>query len=148
MSYDSPDFKVQLMSPNLWATFAAVISTTATKLATSANTEDRVEFFRNIKVKGFRFLPKSGVTQGRAVAQMVYSVRLYAGNDIIATAPLLGSADAGVMCYGALVSSNVSKVGSNEEVKLSLHIAPVSGTATTSAASSGYGYILYENAFA
>jgi hypothetical protein len=147
MSYDSPDFKVQLMSPPIWATFAAVIATTTTKLATSANSEDRIEFFRNIRVKGFRFLPKTGITQGQTAAHEAYSIRLYAGSDIIATAPLLGTADAGVMAYGVLVASNVTKIGSNEEVQLKLRITP-GGTATTATAMSGYGYMLYENSFA
>lgn len=147
MSYDSPDYKVQLMAPAIWATFAQVICTTTTKLQTSANSDDRIEFFRNIKVKGFRFLPKTGITQGQTAAHEVYSVRLYAGSDIIATAPLTGTVDAGAMCYGVLVASNVSKIGSREEVSLALRITP-GGTATTASASSGYGYVLYENAFA
>jgi hypothetical protein len=141
MAYDDPKY---LVGP-IFATFAAVICTTATKLATCAGgLTDRLEFFRKIKITGFKVLPKTGITQGQAAAGEVYSIRLYATSDIIATAPLLGTNDAGVMANGVIVSSNALKIGANEKLSLKLHILP-GGTANTVSPNSINAFIEYQD---
>ena len=146
MSYDDGRFQSKKVYGPIFATFALQTATSGTKVVTSINTTDRVEFFRKIKVTGFKFLPKTGTSQGQLAAGYTYSVRLMAGSDIIATAPLKGTAEDGTMAEGVLVTSNVSKIGPNEAISLAWRITP-NGTAHTSAAMSGEGFIEYQESY-
>ena len=144
MSYDSPEYNVNVAYGPIFGSFAAVIATTTTKAQTSANTTDRHEFFQKIKVTDYKVLVKTGTTQARAAASSAYSVRLMAGSDIIGTALLAGTADDGVMYEGVLVSSNVSKIAADEALALVWKITP-SGTANTSTAMSCNAFVQYQN---
>ena len=148
MSYDSPDFRVQMMYGPIFGSFAQIIVTGASaETQTSEDSRDRVEFFRNVKLLGFRTLPKSGMTQGGAAAGNTLRLQLLVGSDIVATATLAGTADAGVMKYGGIASGTLAEVTSNEEMSLRLAITG-DGTDSTFTASSYEAYILYEHRFA
>jgi len=57
MSYDSPDFRVQMMHGPIFGSFAAIIVTGASaETQTSENLTDRVEFFRNVKLHFDRYM--------------------------------------------------------------------------------------------
>ena len=101
---------------------------------------------RKIKATGFKFLTQTGTTQGGSAADYAYSVRLMAGSDIIATAPVLGSLAAGVMADGVLVASNVSKISGDEALSLIFHVTP-NGTAHTSSAMSGEAFLEYQTSY-
>lgn len=144
MTYDDPQFNVSIAYGPIFGSFSQVIHTTSTKAETSANTTDRHEFFRKIKVTDFKVLPKTGITQGGNAASITYSIRLMAGADIIATAVLKGTEDAGTMVEGVVVSSNASKIDADEALQLVLRITP-SSTAHTSTANSVEAFIEYQN---
>ena len=146
MSYDDGRWQSKKVYGPIFGSFAQRIATTTTKVVTSVNTTDRVEFFRKIKVTGFKFLTKTGTSQGGSASGKDYSVRLMAGSDIIATALLKGTAEDGTMAEGVLVTSNVSKIGPNEALSLVWRITP-SGSASTSAAMSGEGYVEYQESY-
>ena len=146
MSYDDGRYTSKKMYGPIFASFAQQIGTTDTQVQTSSNTTDRIEFFRKIKVTGFKFLTKTGTTQGGDADAKTYSVRLMAGSDIIATAPLKGTLDAGTMADGVIVSSNASKIGPNEPLSIAWRITP-SGTLFTSSLMSGEGYMEYQESY-
>ena len=146
MSYDDGRYQSKKQYGPIFGSFAQVIATVTTKVQTSSNVTDRVEFMRKIKATGFKFLTKTGTSQAGSAADYTYSVRLMAGSDIIATAPLLGTADAGVMADGVLVASNVSKIGAGEALALAWRITP-NGTAHTSALMSGEAYLEYQESY-
>lgn len=146
MSYDDGRWQSKKVYGPIFGSFAQQIATTTTKVQTSANTTDRVEFFRKIKVTGFKFLTKTGTSQAQLAAGYTYSVRLMAGADIVATAPLKGTAEDGTMAEGVLVTSNISKIGANEALALVWRITP-NGTAHTSSPMSGNGYIEYQESY-
>lgn len=146
MSYDDGRYQSKKLYGPIFGSFANQIATTTTKAATSANTTDRIQFFRKIKATGFKFLTKTGTSQGGSATDYTYSVRLMAGSDIIATAPLSGTSDAGTMANGVLVTSNVSKIGANEALSLVWRITP-NGTAHTSLAMSGEAYLEYQESY-
>jgi hypothetical protein len=146
MSYDDGRWTAVKQYGPIFGSFAQVIATTTTKVQTSSNVTDRVEFMRKIKATGFKFLTKTGTTQGGSQSGMAYSVRLMAGSDIIATAPLLGSADDGLMADGVIVASNASKIAADEALSLVWRITP-SGTAHTSALMSGEAYLEYQTSY-
>lgn len=148
MSYDSPDFRVQMMYGPIFGSFAQIIVTGASaETQTSEDSRDRVEFFRNIKLLGFRALPKTEMTQGGAAAGNTLRLQLLVGSDIVATATLGGTADVGVMKYGGIASGTLAEVTSNEELSLRLAITG-DGTDSTFTASSYEAYVLYEHRFA
>lgn len=148
MSYDSPDFRVQMMHGPIFGSFASIIVTGgSTETATSVGTMDRVEFFRNIKVLDFKVLPKTGITDAGANASNTRTVLLRVGTDIVATAVLLGTDDAGLMIEGGVASGTLAEVTSNEELNLALRIVS-GGTTETYTVNSVEAYILYEHRFA
>lgn len=148
MSYDSPDFRVQMMYGPIFGSFAQIIVTGASaETQTSEDSRDRVEFFRNVKLLDFHVLPKTGMTQGGAAAGNTLRLQLLVGSDIVATATLAGTADAGVMKYGGIASGTLAEVTSNEELTLRLAITG-DGTDSTFTASSYEAYLLYEHRFA
>ncbi len=149
MSYDSPDFRVQMMHGPIFGSFAAIIVTGASsETQTSEDSRDRVEFFRNIKLLGFKVLPKTGITAGGTVTGNTYRYQLMVGSDIVATATPLGSAtDSGTMFNGGIATGTLAEVTSNEEMSLRLAITG-DGTDSTFTANSIEAYILYEHRFA
>ncbi len=150
MSYDSPDFRVQMMHGPIFGSFAAIIVTGASsETQTSENLTDRVEFFRNVKLLGFKVLPKVATTSGAALAAgPTYRYQLMNGADVVATAAFLGSAsDAGTMQNGGIRSGTFAEVTSNEELSLRLAITG-DGTTETYTAGSIEAYVLYEHRFA
>ena len=148
MSYDSPDFRVQMMHGPIFGSFAEIIVTGASsETQTSEDSRDRVEFFRNVKLLDFKVLPKTGITQGGAAAGNTMKIQLMVGSDVVASASLLGTEDAGVMAEGSIGTGTLAEVTSNEEMKLRLAITG-DGTDSTFTANSVEAYVLYEHRFA
>ena len=150
MSYDSPDFRVQLMHGPIFGSFAALIVTGASsETKTSANLTDRVEFFRNVKLLDFKVLPKVATTSGGATCSgPTYRYQLVNGSDVVATATFTGSsADAGTMLDGGITSGTFANIGSNSALALRLAITG-DGTTETYTAGSIEAYVLYEHRFA
>ena len=150
MSYDSPDFRVQLMHGPIFGSFAALIVTGASsETKTSANITDRVEFFRNVRLLDFKVLPKVATTSGAAVCSgPTYRYQLINGTNVIATAVFSGSSvQAGAMIDGGIRSGTYANIGSNSEVSLRLAITG-DGTTETYTAGSIEAYVLYEHRFA
>ncbi len=150
MSYDSPDFRVQLMHGPIFGSFAAIIVTGASaEVQTSANLTDRVEFFRNVKLLDFKVLPKVASTSGGATAVgPTYRYQLINGTNVVATAVFLGSSvDAGAMKNGGIRSGTFANIGSNSELALRMAITG-DGTTETYTAGSIEAYVLYEHRFA
>lgn len=148
MSYDSPDFRVQMMHGPIFGSFAEIIVTGASsETQTSEDSRDRVEFFRNVKLLDFKVLPKTGITQGGAAAGNTMKIQLMVGSDVVASASLLGTDDAGVMAEGSIGTGTLAEVTSNEEMKLRLAITG-DGTDSTFTANSVEAYVLYEHRFA
>lgn len=146
MTYDDGRYQTRQSFGPIFGSFANQIGTVTTKVQTSVNTTDRAEFFRNIKVVDFKWLHKTETGQGGSAADYTYSIRLMAGTDIIATAPLDGTAQAGVMIDGVVVSSNASKIAADEALSLAWRITP-NGTAHTSTTISGEAWIAYQERF-
>ena len=105
-----------------------------------------IDIDKQLAVFQVKFLTKTGTSQAQLAAGYTYSVRLMAGSDIIATAPLKGTAENGTMAEGVLVTSNVSKIGAGEALSLVWRITP-NGTAHTSALMSGEGYVEYQESY-
>ena len=148
MSYDSPDFRVQMMHGPIFGSFSQIIVTGASsETRTSEDSRDRVEFFRNVKLLDFKVLPKTGITQGGAAAGNTMKIQLMVGSDVVASAALLGTDDAGVMAEGSIGTGTLAEVTSNEEMKLRLAITG-DGTDSTFTANSVEAYVLYEHRFA
>lgn len=150
MSYDSPDFRVQMMSGPIFGSFAELIVTGASaETQTAENYTDRIEFFRNVKLLGFKVLPKVATTSGAAVAVgPTYRYQLLNGTNVIATAVFLGSAtDQGVVIDGGLRGGTFSHIDSNSALALRLAITG-DGTIETYTAGSIEAYVLYEHRFA
>ena len=149
MTYDSPDFRVQLMYGPIFGSFSALIVTLASaETRTSENVTDRVEFFRNVKLLDFKVLQKTAITAGGAVVDNTYRYQLMVGSDVVATAtPIGSSSDAGVMFEGGIGSGTLAEVSSNESLALRLAITG-DGTDSTFTANSIEAYVLYEHRFA
>ena len=150
MSYDSPDFRVQLMHGPIFGSFAQIIVTGASaETNTSANLTDRVEFFRNVKLLDFKVLPKVATTSGGATqVGPTYRYQLINGTNVVATAIFLGSSvDAGTMLDGGIRSGTFANIGSNSALALRMAITG-DGTTETYTAGSVEAYLLYEHRFA
>ena len=148
MSYDSPDFRVQLMHGPIFGSFAAVLHTSALKVNTSVNLTDRVEFFRNIKLLDFKVLPKTGLVRHDTLASSTCKIRLMNGTNVVATAVYLATAASlGAMIDGGIRSGTFANIGSNSEVYLNMAITG-DGTVETMTAGSVDAYVLYEHRFA
>ena len=149
MSYDSPDFRVQLMHGPIFGSFAQIIVTGASsETQTSEDSRDRVEFFRNVKLLDFKVLQKTAITAGGAVTGNTYRYQLMVGSDVVATATPIGSStDAGVMFDGGIATGTLAEVTSNEAMSLRLSITG-DGTDSTFTANSIEAYVLYEHRFA
>jgi len=150
MSYDSPDFRVQMMYGPIFGSFAEIIVAGASaETNTSVNVSDRVEFFRNVKLLGFKVLPKVATTSGAATCVgPTYRYQLVNGTDVVATATFTGSsADAGTMLDGGVASGTFADIGSNSALSLRMAITG-DGTTETYTAGSVEAYVLYEHRFA
>ncbi len=152
MSYDDPDFRVQMMHGPIHGTFSAHLYTVAaTNLVTHTSEDDRnkVEFFRNIKLLGFKVMPNIAPIAGTLVANSTIKYKLFVGSDVVATATVLSSSTAkGTMLEGGLSSGTLLEVTSNEEMKLEVVFTSGGGTDTTYVAHNVDGYVLYEHRFA
>lgn len=152
MSYDNPDFRVQLMAGPLKGTFSAFLFTVANgscETHTSEDDGDKVEFFRNIKLLDFKVMPLIAPIAGNAVADTVVKYKLYVGSDVVATATALGSAtDKGNMIEGGIASGTLAEVTSNEEISLKMIYTAGDTTDTTFVANAANYWILYEHRFA
>jgi len=134
----------------IFGSFAELIVTGASaETQTSENLTDRVEFFRNVKLLGFKVLPKVATTSGAELAAgPTYRYQLINGTNVVATAAFLGSAsDAGTMQDGGIRSGTFANIGSNSELALRLAITG-DGTTETYTAGSVEAYVLYEHRFA
>ena len=150
MTYDSPDFRVQLMYGPIVGSFATgVVNTTTIKYSTSVGTVDRVEFFRNVKLLGFKVLPKTVATSAHAAAaHQTLRYQLINGTNVVATASFVGTAtEVGVMANGGIRSGTFANIGSNSELALRIAVTG-DGTVETLTAGSVEVYVLYEHRFA
>ena len=150
MSYDSPDFRVQLMYGPIVGSFATgVVGTSTIKYSTSAGLVDRVEFFRNVKLLGFKVLPKVvATTANAAAAHATLRYQLTNGTNVVATAAFVGSAsEVGAMADGGIRAGTFANIGSNSELALRIAFTG-DGTVETLTAGSVEAYVLYEHRFA
>ena len=152
MAYDSPDFRVQLMAGPYLSTFSNLLYTVAStnvKTHTAEDDRNKVEFFRNIKVLGFKVMPLVAPTTGALAAGCTVKYKLMVGSDVVATAVVVSTSTAkGLMVEGGVASGTNVEVTSNEEMILSLVYTSGAGTDNTVTAHSVAGYILYEHRFA
>ena len=152
MSYDSPDFRVQMMAGPYHATFSTLVYTVAETDVTTHTAEDdrnKIEFFRNIKVLGFKVMPLIAPTTGALAAGCTVRYKLMVGSDVVATAAVTSTSTAkGVMVEGGVATGTNAEVTSNEEMVLALVYTSGAGTDNTMAAHSVEGYVLYEHRFA
>ncbi len=150
MSYDSPDFRVQFMYGPIVGSFATgLLGTTAIKYSTSVSTVDRVEFFRNVKLLGFKVLPKTvATTANAAAAHATLRYQLVNGSDMVATAAFVGTAtEVGAMADGGIRAGTFANIGSNSELALRIAFTG-DGTVETLTAGSVEAYVLFEHRFA
>ena len=150
MTYDSPDFRVQLMYGPIVGSFATgVVNTSTIKYSTSVGTVDRVEFFRNVKLLGFKVLPKTVATSAHAdAAHQTLRYQLINGTNVVATASFVGTAtEVGAMANGGIRSGTFANIGSNSELALRIAVTG-DGTVETLTAGSVEVYVLYEHRFA
>ena len=152
MSYDSPDFRVQMMHGPIKGTFTAQIYTVAStnvKTLTCEDDLDKVEFFRNIKLLDFKVMPIIAPTTGALAAGCTVKYKLYVGSDVVATAVVPStSTSKGNMIEGGIASGTLAEVTSNEEMSLKLIYTSGAGTDNTLVTTSVNAYVLYEHRFA
>ena len=152
MSYDSPDFRVQMMAGPIKGSFSAFLFTVANgscETHTAEDDADKIEFFRNIKLLDFKVMPIIAPIAGNAVADTVVKYKLFVGTDVVATATALGSStDKGQMIEGGIASGTLAEVTSNEEVKLQMVYTAGDTTDTTFVTHTCNAYVLYEHRFA
>ena len=152
MSYDSPDFRVQMMHGPVHATFSNLLYTVAStnvKTHTAEDDRNKVEFFRNIKILDFKVMPISAPTTGALAAGCSVKYKLMVGAAVCATAVVTSTSTAkGTMYEGGVATTTAAEVTSNEEMLLALIYTSGAGTDNTVAAHSVDGYVLYEHRFA
>ena len=110
MAYDAERYQVKQMIRELRATFAGALKgTTATNTnqQTSATLRDRLEFFQNIKLTGFKVLPEVAPDCGAHATSQTVQLELCQGTVTKARATSIGTV-AGVMVDGTIVSANIS----------------------------------------
>lgn len=150
MSYDDPDFRVQMQHGPIFGSFAAILHTAAAKVSTTINLTDRVEFFRNVKLLDFKVLPKTGLTTGHAATAQLTDVRfqLINGTNVVATAVYVATAvSLGAMIDGGIRSGTFAEISSNSALKLRMKFTG-DATVETMTAGSIEAYLLYEHRFA
>ena len=148
MSYDSPDFRVQMQVGPIWGTFASGLKVTGASVetGTSANVHDRFEFFRNIKVLDFKVLTRdAAAATGHAASTLGYRVQLQRGSVVVATA--IPGTVAGVMSDGGVASGTSANIDADTACSLTWKVTG-DGTTTTQDSLSVDAYILYEHRFA
>ena len=109
MAYDSPRYNAPRELANIRATFAGGLKgTTAgnTNQQTSANLDDRLEFFNKIKLTGFKALPEVAPDCGSHDTSQTVYFELCQGTVTKARATV--GTVAGVMGDGTIVSANIS----------------------------------------
>ena len=149
MSYDSPDFRVQLMAGPIHASFASRITTGASVETQTSIAADKVEFFRNVKILGSKFFTRSAAAStARAMSLHApyYKVLSNSGTDVVASCA--AATVAGVGTDGSTPTGTVAEVTSNEELNIVYKITGVAGTDATHAAHGCDVYLLYEHRFA
>jgi hypothetical protein len=140
--YDDAMYTVPLMMGPLLGSFASVIVTGTNKTATSVNVTDRAEFFRNIKVTGFKVITRaSAAATAHAASTFSYKAILSEGTRVVATAAL--GTVAGIGTSGG-VSATYANIDSTEELQLRWKIGN-DGTAVTHAILSYDAWIEYKH---
>lgn len=153
MSYDSPDFRVQMMYGPIHATFSELkytVNETDVTTHTAEDDRNKLEFFRNIRVLDFKVMPLTAPTAGTLVGNSTIKYKLMVGATVVATATVLSTTTAkGLMVDGGVnATTTAAEVTSNEEMLLALVYTSGAGTDNTVVAHSVDGYILYEHRFA
>lgn len=145
MAYDSPRYQTKQMLVNVRATFAGGLKgTTATNTnqQTSANVDDRLEFFNKIKLTDFSCLPEVAPDCGaHATSQTVY-FELCQGT--VTKARCSCGTVAGVMADGTIVSANI-EAGTACNIRAS--VTGWDGTVQTMAPGAVRAYIEYQERF-
>ena len=141
MAYDSPKYNVTKSMMFEYATYGAVLGTTATNtnVKTSANFNDRVEFFEDIKLTGFKYMPDVAPDCGAHATSMTSYAEFCLGTTVLARASV--GTVAGVMADGTIVSANVD---SGTSCNLRFAITGWDGTVQTMAPGAGRAYIQYQ----
>ena len=146
-SYDSPKFAVRKIFGPIFGTFNTISATDAetTKVATCETKQDRIEFFRNIRLTGMKVTTIAGTARaGNVTSALVPKVYLayttpvtdtYIGSCVVGTAPL--STD------GAIISGR-EEIDKDAQLRLIFKITG-DGTATTAAACSVKMYLEYKD---
>jgi hypothetical protein len=152
MTYDSPDFRVQMMHGPIKGSFSSVLYTVAqtnVKTITNEDDLDKVEFFRNVKLLDFKVMPIIAPTAGTLAAGSTVKYKLYVGSDVVATAAVVSTSTAvGSMVEGGIASGTLAEVSSNEEVEMKLVYTSGAGTDNTLVTTAVNAFILYEHRFA
>lgn len=138
MAYDSPKYQAKQVM-QIRGTFAAILGTTAAKSATSANIDDRVEFFRKVKLTGFKALSKIKSDAGAHATSHTMHLRLCQGT-VIKAAAVIGTV-AGVMADGSIV---VSTLSSGTACNLRFNISGWDGTVTTLSPNELIAFVEYQ----
>ena len=140
MPYDSPQYVTRSMFGPIKGSFAAVLITAANKTATSVNTNDRIEFFRKVKITGFKtiIVTAPDATAHATPAFLPHAV-LSDGTNMLATCPLGTVAGLGTI-GGMAASPNVDAL---ENLQLQMKYT-ADGTLQTMGACSYEAYIEYQ----
>lgn len=144
MPYDDERYKVHKQLPMIRATFGAVLGTTAanTNSQTSSTMTDRLDFFRTIKLTGFKVIPEVAPDCTTHATSMTIYSELCVGSTVHARATL--GTVAGVMADGTIVSANVA-AGTNMNIRAS--ITAWDGTVQTMAPGAMLCLIEYQERF-
>lgn len=148
MSYDSPDFRVQLTAGPIHASFESIITTGASVETQTSVAADKVEFFRNVKILGSKFFTRAAAASTSTALSdhtPYYKVLSNSGTDVVASCA--AATVAGVATDGSTPSGTVAEVTSNEELAIVLKVTG-DGTDATHAAHGCDVYLLYEHRFA
>ena len=148
MSYDKPQYTARHVIGPIFATFAAAIYISDTYVKTSATKQDRIEFFRKVKITGFRATTRAGGKSGADLAGhltrrvcLQYPTTVTTAATKVATC-VIGTA-AGLTTSGAVVAAN-AEVSANQQLRLTLWITG-DGTASSMNAMSADCYIEYQD---
>lgn len=143
--YDDERYKVHKQLPMIRATFAGgLLGTTATNTnsQTSATMTDRLEFFRTVKITGYKVIPEVAPDCGAHATSMTVYSELCVGTTVHARATL--GTVAGVMADGTIVSANVA-AGTNLNIRAS--VTTWDGTVQTMAPGAMLCLIEYQERF-
>lgn len=139
--YDDAQYTVKRQIGPIMGSFAAVLITAVNKTATSAQTVDRIEFFRKIKITDFSVIVRAAPDAGsHATPTFLPKAVLTDGTNMLATLSL-GTVTG--LCTGAGLHGTAT-VNAHEQLHLRLKYT-ADGTAQTMGACSYDAFIEYQD---